>query len=176
MSKQSDTIVKLFRTKGIIIIIQVLYDDAMTKTNKSPKVGTIAKLRRSKKFRVKLLIVLLIIVAILFFVWEKARIFMVAAFLALSVALGLEVSGNDWDLGKLWQTKSFDEAKVEQADNGNWLIDDERCQADDLNCSNFEYQEEAQELFEYCGGLSNDIHGLDRDNDGVVCEALPSNN
>ena len=88
----------------------------------------------------------------------------------------MEVSGNDWDLGKLIETGSLSESKVEQGADGNWLIEDERCQAENFNCDNFEYQEDAQELFEYCGGLTNDIHRLDGDKDGVVCEALPSNN
>jgi len=28
-------------------------------------------------------------------------------------------------------------------------------------------------LFESCGGVSNDVHRLDRDNDGLACENLP---
>ncbi|NOQ68408.1 hypothetical protein GQ568_03125 [Patescibacteria group bacterium] len=27
-------------------------------------------------------------------------------------------------------------------------------------------------VYEYCGGLENDIHRLDRDKDGSVCESL----
>ncbi|MCK4524822.1 MAG: excalibur calcium-binding domain-containing protein [Candidatus Andersenbacteria bacterium] len=29
------------------------------------------------------------------------------------------------------------------------------------------------EVYEYCGGLKNDIHRLDRDKDGSACESLP---
>jgi micrococcal nuclease len=62
---------------------------------------------------------------------------------------------------------------VEQTEGGTWLIGEE-CQKEKMNCDNFEYQEDAQDLFEKCGGLENDIHRLDGDKDGVVCEALPA--
>ena len=31
---------------------------------------------------------------------------------------------------------------------------------------------EAQEVFEYCGGVGNDIHRLDADGNGLACESL----
>ena len=40
-----------------------------------------------------------------------------------------------------------------------------------LNCSDFSTQRKAQLCFNYCGPV--DVHGLDTDNDGVVCESLP---
>lgn len=43
----------------------------------------------------------------------------------------------------------------------------------DYDCSDFDYQEEAQEFFESEGGPDEDYHNLDRDGDGVVCETLP---
>ena len=43
---------------------------------------------------------------------------------------------------------------------------------EDLNCDDFTTQAEAQVCFEYCGGVDNDVHGLDGNNDGVVCEGL----
>jgi hypothetical protein len=42
---------------------------------------------------------------------------------------------------------------------------------ENFNCDNFAYQDEAQTLFEECGGIGNDVHGLDRDKDGIVCES-----
>src|SRR3989339_635810 len=54
------------------------------------------------------------------------------------------------------------------ATNGNYI-----CSYNAYNCSNFSTQNEAQAAFEACGGVNNDIHGLDRDKDGVVCESLP---
>jgi len=48
------------------------------------------------------------------------------------------------------------------------------CSSNTYNCDDFDTQQEAQEMFELCGGLEgNDIHGLDNDGDGVVCESLP---
>ena len=47
------------------------------------------------------------------------------------------------------------------------------CSYNTYNCSDFSTHREAQEVFEYCGGLRNDIHGLDGDNDGIACEILP---
>jgi len=52
----------------------------------------------------------------------------------------------------------------------------------DLNCEDFKTWEEAQEVFSTCGGptvgwessggIENDAHRLDRDHDGIPCEAL----
>jgi len=51
------------------------------------------------------------------------------------------------------------------------------CADDMYNCDDFDTQEQAQEMFELCGGTSgsdsNDVHRLDSDKDGVVCESLP---
>lgn len=47
------------------------------------------------------------------------------------------------------------------------------CSYNAYNCSDFSTHVEAQETYEYCGGVSNDIHKLDRDKDGLVCETLP---
>jgi hypothetical protein len=46
------------------------------------------------------------------------------------------------------------------------------CTADTYNCSDFKTRAEAQGVFESCGGTAHDIHRLDRDNDGRVCETL----
>ena len=40
----------------------------------------------------------------------------------------------------------------------------------DLNCGDFTTQAEAQACFEFCG--PEDVHNLDNDGDGVVCEGL----
>jgi len=42
--------------------------------------------------------------------------------------------------------------------------------SEDLNCDDFATQQEAQNCFEFCG--PEDVHGLDNDGDGVVCEGL----
>jgi len=52
--------------------------------------------------------------------------------------------------------------------SGTWT-----CTKNLYNCSDFSTQAEAQSAFEACGGVTNDIHRLDRDRDGVACESLP---
>lgn len=47
------------------------------------------------------------------------------------------------------------------------------CSYNAYNCSDFATHAEAQATYEYCGGINNDIHGLDRDKDGSACESLP---
>lgn len=43
----------------------------------------------------------------------------------------------------------------------------------DLDCTDFDTQEEAQDFFESEGGPADDYHNLDRDSDGIACESLP---
>ncbi|NTV22409.1 MAG: thermonuclease family protein [Candidatus Yonathbacteria bacterium] len=47
------------------------------------------------------------------------------------------------------------------------------CATNTYNCTDFSTQMEAQHVFEECGGTNNDIHRLDSDKDGRVCESLP---
>lgn len=48
------------------------------------------------------------------------------------------------------------------------------CSANIYNCGDFSTHNEAQACFEYCGGINNDVHKLDgNDNDGLACESLP---
>ncbi len=149
-------------------------------TSKEP--SKLTKIRYNRKFRLGLILVLMAIVAVLFFLWEKARIALAIAFVALLAALGLEVSQNDWDLGKLWETKSFQESKVSRDESGNILFDklgnittDSSIgkKADDYNCDDFATQPESQAFFQKVGGVGNDVNRLDGDKDGEACESLP---
>lgn len=135
------------------------------------KISKLSKLRRQKNFRLISIVVLMAIVAALYFFWGKFRAVLIGVFILLLTALGLEVGNTDWDLGKLLETGSFQESKVEQNSQGNWMIGD-RCDANQFNCDDFEYQEDAQYIFEECDGRG-DINRLDGDSDGVVCEHLP---
>jgi len=45
------------------------------------------------------------------------------------------------------------------------------CSDNIYNCGDFTTQAEAQAVFDYCGPA--DIHRLDNDGDGEVCESLP---
>jgi len=48
------------------------------------------------------------------------------------------------------------------------------CSSDTYNCGDFATHARAQACFDYCRASGQgDIHRLDRDNDGLVCESLP---
>ena len=132
----------------------------------------IAQYRSSSKARLVLLGVLLAILVVLICLWGKFRAVLIALAVVVLGAIGMEVSGNDWDMQTLIETGSFEDSAVEKTEVGTWLIGD-TCSREYLNCSNFAYQEEAQTVFNDCGGKDNDVHNLDRDKDGIVCEALP---
>jgi hypothetical protein len=158
----------------------------MTETTekKQESVSKIKKARASKKIRLWLILILMAIVAVLFFVWEKARIALVVIFITLAAALGLEISENDWHLQTLWETRSFKESKISRDIQGNLLFDksgnivtdsSQGKGADEYNCADFSTQEEAQIFFERVGGVGNDVNRLDGDKDGIACESLPKN-
>lgn len=46
------------------------------------------------------------------------------------------------------------------------------CSSNIYNCGDFKTHAEAQAVFNACGGVSNDIHQLDKDKDGDPCETL----
>jgi len=47
------------------------------------------------------------------------------------------------------------------------------CSYNAYNCADFSTHDEAQSVYEACGGVNNDIHRLDQDKDGLACESLP---
>ena len=69
---------------------------------------------------------------------------------------------------------------AEEDELGIWAIEEEPeefpteyiCSTNVYNCDDFSTHAEAQEVFEYCGGISNDVHRLDGDDDGIACESL----
>ncbi len=145
----------------------------------------LSELRSNRKLRLGIIGTLLLIVIILFIFWEKARIFLAIAGVFLLAALGLEVFEKDYDLEKLWETKSFQESEIGRDEKGNLLFDKlgnvttnetEGKYADEYNCDDFSTQPEAQNFFEKVGGVDNDLNRLDGDNDGEACEALPLGN
>ncbi len=145
---------------------------------------TLSSLRRSKNARLILLAILLILLAVMYYFFEKFRGIIIGLAIVLLAAVGLEVFEYDIDLGKLWETGSVDESRV-QTKNGVKLIGE--CIADDVNCANFDTQAEAQALYDRCAESimsynsqlegqdikSLDIYGLDGNKNGIVCEALP---
>lgn len=87
------------------------------------------------------------------------------------VAFGLEVTNNDWDLGKLLNGEGFNQAKVMRDKSGNVVSSGGKF-TDEYNCDDFETQAEAQKFFKNAGGPSQDTNRLDGDNDGEACEGL----
>lgn len=151
----------------------------MSKTEPSK----LQKLRGNHKFRLWLIAGLLAIVALMFIFFEKLRIYLAIAFILLLTAFGLEVSQNDWDLGKLWETKSFEQSKIIRDNSGNVLFDKfgeittdatKGKLADEYNCDDFSTKEEAQTFYDKVGGVGNDVNRLDGDKDGEACESLPA--
>lgn len=109
-------------------------------------------------------------------------------------ALGLELTGNDWDLGSVLSGESMSDSKVVRDADGNAarmadggymtriLRDVEGNEVttggkytDEYNCADFTTQAQAQRFFEKAGGTRADTHRLDGDKDGVACESLPQN-
>jgi hypothetical protein len=52
------------------------------------------------------------------------------------------------------------------------IADKYECSSNVYNCADFHTYAKALEVFEYCGGMDNDIHWLDGDDDGIPCESL----
>ena len=67
------------------------------------------------------------------------------------------------------RTSSNKRVRMKARIEGNNYI----CRSNIYNCPDFTTQTEAQKAYKACGGLGNDVHGLDRDKDGVACESLP---
>lgn len=133
----------------------------------------VANWRRSKKSRLIIIVGLLAVVACIGFFFEKTRMWMFGVGAILLVALGLEVANTDYDLNRAWEDKSFENAAVARDEEGNAIVGS-MCGQSTYNCSDFSTQAQAQETFEACGFIENDVHGLDRDGDGEACESLPS--
>lgn len=126
---------------------------------------------------------------------KTAKPILMAVIAVLLGAFGLTASGNDWDLNKILTGSSMSESKIQTDEEGN-LVQNEAGEflsrimrdkegnvvesggkyTDEYNCDDFATQEEAQRFFIKAGGPSKDLNGLDGDNNGVACQALPSEN
>lgn len=134
-------------------------------------------IRGNKNVRL-VVIALLIVGAIAVWYYSDSKAAKTVAVVGGTVAAGalaLEVADTDVDLMKWWETGSLGEAILPRDNDGNLLVG-EICDAKsegfyDYNCDDFETQEEAQAVYNQCG---EDVNRLDGDNDGIVCEALPS--
>ena len=151
---------------------------------------SLSNMRNSKKHRIGFLIIFIIILAICAYFFEKVRWMFIGLIILLLGALGLQVIDYDIDLGTLMETKSLTESRVENvtdSDGNAFSVVTGTCNRAefDLNCDNFISQEEAQAQYDTCADAiasknpwvdvkKLDIYGLDGDNDGIVCEALPA--
>ncbi len=147
----------------------------------------ISECRKSKKCRMWIIGWLMVIVILLLIFWGKAKTALIVILVLLAVAMWVEGFNYDVDLQKLWQTWNYQESRVESVKDKNWdtirLIWE--CVKADVNCNNFKTQEDAQKRYDYCmeeikknnpnikDPRKLDIYGLDRDHDGIACEALP---
>lgn len=134
----------------------------------------VANWRQNKKSRLAIIIGLLLLVVVIGFFFEKTRLFMIGIGVVLLVALGLEASNTDVDLGKLVETGSLSESMIKRDENGKALYG-ATCEENVYNCSNFKTQPEAQEVYDTCTSAENrDRHGLDKDGNGLACQSLPA--
>lgn len=145
---------------------------------------TLQSCRQNKNCRLTIIGVLIVIVIALLVFWWKAKVALWIILILLVGAFGVEYFEYDVDLGKLWETGSVSESRVEHK-NGMKIFG-EGCSSNNLNCDDFKTQGEAQAKYDTCGekiaadnkttkeNIRNiDVYGLDRDKDGIVCEALP---
>jgi hypothetical protein len=134
----------------------------------------IAQWRRRKTTRLLLIVLLLCIVGLIAYMFEKTRWIMIGAAVVLLTAFGLEVSNTDLDLGKLMETGSIAASKIVRTEDGNLALGIVCDEGNIYNCADFADQAEAQEVFEACNWGAKDIHGLDKNKDGIACQSLPS--
>jgi Excalibur calcium-binding domain len=135
--------------------------------------------RSSKKARLWIIGGLIVLCVVLFFFIKNgvAKVILGVVIAILAAAFGMEATENDYDMGTLMETRSFEAAKIERDESGNLTNIDGFCSSEkiDYNCSDFKTQAEAMEVYERCGelGKNMDTFRLDGDKDGKVCESLP---
>lgn len=154
--------------------------------------SALQKARNTKSTRLWFLVLLVVIVIALYMMGIIKKGFAIGIGLLLLAAIGIQTLDYDLDLATLWNTGSIKESRVQHTKDGVVLKGDcvkpaGKADEYDLDCSNFKTQAEAQKKYDYCAaqiaennkGLdkakvrSLDIYGLDRNKNGIVCEALP---
>jgi len=152
--------------------------------------GMISNCRKSKKCRMGVIWSLMAVVILLLIFWKKGTVALTVILVLLAIAMWVEWFDYDADLGKLWETGSYSESRVETIKNSDWdsirLITWTCATKDfDLNCSDFSTQADAQAKYDQCAESIKknnpdlnldmnklDIYGLDGNNNWIVCEAL----
>lgn len=96
-----------------------------------------------------------------------------AALVILTGALGLELTNNDYDLGKLAKGSTWKEAKVKRDKEGNVVTDGSGKYTNDYNCKDFDTQPEAQKFFDKVkADTGKDPNRLDGNKDNIPCQHL----
>ena len=147
----------------------------------------ISNCRKSKKCRMWIIGGLMLVVVLLLIFWKKWTVALSVILVLLAIAMWVEGFNYDIDLQKYWETGNYQESRVESIKDKNWdtvrLIGS--CVKADVNCDNFATQWDAQKRYDSCMSeikannpniedpIKLDIYGLDRDHDGIACEALP---
>ena len=156
------------------------------------KIGQEAeKARNTKSTRLWFLVAVGVVLFALWWMGKIKTAFAVGLGIVLLAAIGIQTFDYDLDLGSLWAGKSIAESRVQQTKDGIKLMGScvkaAGSTKDDLNCSNFATQEEAQAKYDMCSDQiasynsgktpaqikSLDIYGLDGNKNGIVCESLP---
>lgn len=146
---------------------------------------TLSDARQRKNTRIWFMVLLLVIIAVLYFTVGKMKGLLIGLAVIILAAIGIQVTNYDLDLGKMIETHGDIQAsRVQHTNDGVTLYGS--CVTDDLNCADFSTQTQAQEKYQWCMDqiLANnpaitdpnalDVYGLDGDKDGIVCEALPA--
>ena len=151
------------------------------------------KARNTKSTRLWFLVLLAVIVFVLRWMKIIKTGFAIGLGLIVLAALGVQAMDYDLDLQTLRNTGNIQESRVQHTKDGIKLMGS--CvkaagkSTADLNCANFKTQPEAQAKYDECANqiasynagktaaeIKNlDIYGLDGNNNGIVCEALPAN-
>lgn len=87
-----------------------------------------------------------------------------------------ELNARDSKIGCKWREEpelEKEEPEPKEENKQTTQSTDYICDTNTYNCGDFSTHEQAQEVFEACGGKSNDIHILDKDGDSIACESLP---
>ena len=103
--------------------------------------------RTSKKCRMSVIGWLMIIVLLLAIFMKKWTMAFSIIFIILASALALDGFNYDVDLWKLWETGNYEQSRVQ---NIKWVRVMWNCVSDNLNCSDFKTQEDAQAVYENC--------------------------
>jgi len=149
--------------------------------------GMLWNCKKSKKCRMGVIWSLMAVVILLLIFWKKGTVALTVILVLLAIAMWVEGFDLDADLGKLWETGSYSESRIQSVTDkdGNTVRLIWECVKADVNCDNFATQGEAQAKYDSCmteiiknnpnvsDPVKLDIYGLDRNHDGVACQSLP---